>query len=282
MMKPIARRVALVIGVIQVIFLGKVLGEGQAATVVYSRDSSCIGKELVRSYSGQCIEYLNTDTNTLEYAKYACSKSNGFVSVESFIDSKCMSSTGNITELLSNTIGDGSCQKIFGYQNNYLSAQLICDASDSVVKSKIGSNIVKDKITFRYYSNYDTACNTRPTMIEMWSEDVCLYYESIGFLSHESYMGTGMYGIYTQEVSEVGWGNTGITPSVVSVRYFNTHDCRQATDGPIEGDPPPGGIGSPVRRALQGDYMLLCDVYCLSKHAYKIGYTGGDIMFYPF
>mmetsp|Transcript_17098 Transcript_17098/g.28560 ORF Transcript_17098/g.28560 Transcript_17098/m.28560 type:complete len:409 (+) Transcript_17098:51-1277(+) len=229
----------------------KVSGDGQAGTIVYSRDSSCKGQELVRSYSGQCIQYLNPNTNQLEYAKYSCSTNNGFVTVESFIDSSCQSRTGNITELLSNSVGDGSCQKIYGYQNNYLSAQLLCDNTDSALKSKLGTNFVKDKITFRYYSNFDTACSMHPSIIEMWSEDRCLYYESIGFLTHESYKGTGMYGIYTQEVSEVGMGDAGMTPSIVSVRYFNTNDCRQALDGPVEGEPPPGGIGSPVRRSLR-------------------------------
>jgi hypothetical protein len=200
---------------------------------------------------------LNTETNQLEYVQFFCSKNNGFVSVQSFVDSNCMTTLGNLTELLSNFKGDGSCQQIYGYQNNYLSAQLFCDTTDKSLRSQLGSNVVQDKITFRYYSNEDTSCDLYPTVIELWSEDMCLYYESIGFLTDESYVGTGMYGIYSQEVSEAGWGNTGTTPSIISVRYFNTNDCRQHTEGPIEGDPPPGGIGSPVRlrraRALQGE-----------------------------
>jgi hypothetical protein len=249
-----------------------VLGDGQAATIVYSRDSTCLGKELIRSYTGQCTKYLNSETGTLEYLKFFCSENTGFVSVQSFVDSNCATSAGDATELLSNSQGDGSCQKIYGYQNNYLSAQLFCDATDSSLKSKLGSNVVHDKITFRYYPNQDTTCALYPSVIEMWSEDICLYYESIGFLAHESYVGTGMYGIYTQEVSEVGWGNTGLEPSIVSVRYFNTDDCRQHTDGPIEGEPPPGGIGSPVRhrhrhrlrRGLQGECTEWCDTILTS------------------
>ena len=247
--------------------LPSVWGDGQAATIVYSRDGSCVGKELVRSYTGQCTRYLNTETNLEEYVQFFCSKNNGFVSVQSFVDSKCTTRVGNLTEILSNYRGDGSCQQIFGYQNNYLSAQLFCETTDNSLRAAMGSgsgsNIVHDKITFRYYSNLDTTCAFYPSIIEMWSEDVCLYYESIGFLSHEAYVGTGMYGIYSQEVSESGWGHTGTTPSIVSVRYFNTNDCRQHTEGPIEGDPPPGGIGSPVRlrsrqrRVLQGKPRLL-------------------------
>lgn len=241
-------------------FLESVLSDGQAATIVYSRDSSCMGQELIRSYTGQCTRYLNTETSQLEYVRFFCSNNNGYVSVQSFIDSECKSSIGNITEILSNSRGDGSCQKIYGYQNNYLSAKLFCGTTDSGLRSALGSGVVQNKITFRYYSNQDTICTPYPTIIEMWSEDICLYYESIGFLSHESYVGTGMYGIYSQEVSESGWGNMGTKPSIVSVRYFNTADCRQHTEGPIAGDPPPGGIGSPVRhryslrRVLQGKH----------------------------
>lgn len=243
--------------VLQALVTG-VVGDGQAATIVYSRDSACLGKELIRSYSGQCRKHMNEKTNRIEYAKFSCSENNGYVSVQSFSDSDCSTSTGNRTDLLSNTIGDGSCQKIFGFQNNYLSAQLYCDSTDSELISKMGTDVVDDKITFRYYSNSDTSCSSYPTIIEMWSEDVCLYYESVGFLSHESYMGTGMYGIYTQEVSEVGWGSAGQTPTIVSVRYFNTQDCRQKMDGPVEGEPPAGGIGSPVRtrRGLLGETTL--------------------------
>lgn len=238
-------------------FLSGVLSDGQAATIVYSRDNNCRGKELIRSYTGQCTKYLNLATSQEEYVQFFCSKNNGVVSVQSFIDSKCTTRAGDLTEILSNYEGDGSCQQIFGYQNNYLSAQLFCDTNDKTLRSELGSNVIHDKITFRYYSNHDTTCALYPSIIEMWSEDICLYYESIGFLSHESYVGTGMYGIYSQEVSESGWGNTGTAPSIVSVRYFNTNDCRQHSDGPIAGDPPPGGIGSPVRkrRGLQGKHQ---------------------------
>lgn len=53
---------------------------------------------------------------------------------------------------------------------------------------------MKDKITFRYYPNQGGAmCGVNPSIIEMWNEDVCLYYEPLGFLSSDtSYRGTGM------------------------------------------------------------------------------------------
>lgn len=234
-------------------FIQRGWGDGQAATIVYSRDNNCMGKEFIRAYTGQCTRYLNSEESQIEYMKFSCGRDNGFVSVQSYIDAKCEISVGNVTEVASNYRGDGSCQKIFSYDYNYLSAQLFCESSDDELQQELGSNMIKNKITFRYYSNYDTSCASYPSVIEMWTEDICLYYEPMGFISHDSYVSTGMYGIYSQEVSESGWGNVGVVPTLVSLRYFNTNDCRQHSDGPIEGEPPPGGIGSPVRhlRALQ-------------------------------
>lgn len=245
----LSRQLAVVL--LELFVLGAVEGVGQTAVIVYSRDDSCSGKEVVRAYSGRCIQYFNTFTNLEEYMKFSCSSSNGHVMVESFEDSMCSTRTGNVTEILSNTAGDGSCQKIFGYQNNYMSAQLFCASEDSELESALGEDFLRNKISFRYYTNLHTSCRQYPSIIEMWSEDICLYYESIGYFSHETYIGTGVYGIFAQEVSEIGHGNTGMKPSLVSVRFFNTNDCRPNTNGPIEGEPPPGGIGSPVRTRLR-------------------------------
>ena len=230
---------------------------GQAGTIVYSRDNNCIGKEFIRSFTGQCTSYINKETKKYEYMKFSCSKNTGFVTVQSYSDNECLTKNGNAIEVVSNYRGDGSCQQIMGFQYNYLSAQLYCDESDSNIKSSISSNILENKITLRYYTNEDATCGKYPSVIEMWSEDICLYYESLGLLTHEAYASTGMYAIYSEEVSESGWGNAGVKPSVVSARYFNTNDCRFHVDGPIEGDPPPGGIGSPVRhlRNLQGIHV---------------------------
>lgn len=90
--------------------LSPVASDGQAATVVYSRDGACSGKEFIRSYTGNCTKYFNPKTNIEEYAKFSCAKENGFVIVETFFDSSCAESSG-IVELLSN--GKGITQGMF-------------------------------------------------------------------------------------------------------------------------------------------------------------------------
>jgi hypothetical protein len=148
---------------------------GEEAVIVYSRDDSCRGQEMIRAFTPECKEFYSNDDATMDYFKFHCNEDTNTLTMEEYLDKDCLKSTGNVTVLMESTTGTptatGSCQRYSHEQEertNYHSAQLFCGGISSIQNPKtFFSAFETEKIMFRHYTNADDTCSDKPSVIEL-------------------------------------------------------------------------------------------------------------------
>ena len=109
--------------------IGVVHGNGEAATVIYSKDGSCLGKEVIRAYSGTCTPFYGDDDASLDYFQFQCDSVRNQIRLLTFADAKCAIQTNQST-VVQTFKTDGTCQRTHSsfatVENNFQSVQVFC------------------------------------------------------------------------------------------------------------------------------------------------------------
>lgn len=208
-----------------VIFLLSVIainGDGKAAVVVYSKDSSCLGKELVRAYSGVCTPYYANDDANLDYFRFQCDNVNSEITLLRYSDPDC-SRQVNSSKIVQGYRSDRVCQTLHSsfatVENSFLSVQMFCGGISLKNNPKTYQALFQtEKIAFKHFTNYDRTCKLNPSVIELvnhspvlitlfshnlfldccqFTINDCLYYPAI-----ETHVGTGIYTVFNKERPE--------------------------------------------------------------------------------
>ena len=145
---------------------------GEEAVMVYSRDDSCTGQEMIRAFTQECKEFYSNDDAMIDYFQFHCEEETNTFFMEQYYDKNCQKSTGNRTILFQSTVENGICQQV-GYEHqegvqNYHSIQLFCKGISSIKNPKTFFTTFKtEKIMFRHYTNSDDTCADKPAVIEL-------------------------------------------------------------------------------------------------------------------
>ena len=150
----------------------RIRSNGEAAIIIYSRDNNCNGQEMIRAYTNECKRYYLNDDSTTDFFQFQCLKDSNTLILQQYSDNKCKKSTGNITILIQEEEEDlkfdGSCQQLGKEEINYHSAQLFCGGISAINNPKSFFSTYKtEKIMFKHYTNSDSSCSNKPSVIEM-------------------------------------------------------------------------------------------------------------------
>jgi hypothetical protein len=151
-------------------------GDGEAATIVFSRDGNCLGKELVRAYSGICTPYYANDDANLDYFRFYCDSVNSQITLLSYSDPDC-SRQVNSTKIVEGYRSDGACQRLHSSwattDNSFQSVQLFCGGISMDSNPKTYQALFQtEKVAFKHFTNYDTTCKLNPSVIELVSHPI--------------------------------------------------------------------------------------------------------------
>ena len=154
-------------------FLEVVHATGEAATILYSKDGNCLGKELIRAYSGTCTPYYGDDDASVDYFQFQCDSARNQIRLVTFADSKCIQQTNQST-VLQTFKTDGSCQRTHGsyatVENNFQSVQVFCGGISLDTHPKTYQAMFQsEKLAFKHFTNYDMSCKLNPSVIELVS-----------------------------------------------------------------------------------------------------------------
>jgi hypothetical protein len=150
---------------------------GEEAVIVYSRDSNCQGKEMIRAYTSECKQFYANDDAAMDYFNFQCDKKTNTLSLVQYLDKDCLRSVGNVSILLQlpEDADPGSCQTLGEENSNYHSAQLFCGGISAIDNPKtFFSAFESEKVMFRHFTNSDDTCSNKPSVIELVSISLSL------------------------------------------------------------------------------------------------------------
>lgn len=240
-------------GVLLIFFLDLLnnIHASDVAIVAYSRDSLCIGVELVREYPLSCVSYQRDGAQQASY-RYECNAQDGSLALYSYEDSHCSRGSA-LLSVIHSSASDiaGTCTATTA--SPYLSSQLLCgQVSENALLSLMPRIFDHRRVVMRHFDSRDEQCSHRPVLTQMWAEDTCVFYPSADpTITGNS---TGVYAIFNVEIV----GSRRRSP-LFSGQLFNNEQCSVWSDDdiPEEDD----GIGVPTRRRLGAeDRMVNYDV----------------------
>lgn len=136
------------------------------AIVAYSRDSLCVGVELVREYPLSCISYYRDGHNEASY-RYECNAQEGSLELYSYEDSHC-SRGSQLLSVIYSSASDiaGTCTAATA--SPYLSSQLFCgQASENTLLSLMPRIFDHRRVIMRHFGSSDEQCNLQPVFTQM-------------------------------------------------------------------------------------------------------------------
>jgi hypothetical protein len=202
--------------------LSFVSSSGEEAVIVYSRDQTCQGKEMIRAFTNECKQYYANDDAAMDYFRFHCDKNSNTLTMVHYLDKDCLTAANDdeVTVLmdLNDNADPGSCQTLGEVESNYHSAQLFCGGISAINNPKtFFSAFESEKVMFRHFTNSDDTCSDQPSVIELvrtlslslphlplhrlsllqFTQRTCLYFPALDSSVH-----TGVYSMFAKEVSE--------------------------------------------------------------------------------
>lgn len=149
------------------LLLQRVHGNGEIATLIYSKDINCRGNELVRSFSGYCVPFNNRNGGQVTYFQFQCY--HNLITMFEYANKNCDGDVLNSTNIAEN-IDENKCNQIDDNNNlDYKSIELLC-GEISVQKARRYRNAFStNKVALSHFSNADVTCAANPSIIELVS-----------------------------------------------------------------------------------------------------------------
>ena len=145
------------------------------AILAYSRDTLCIGAELVREYPMSCTAYYPFGSqNHKRFYRYECDPNAGSLALYSYSDSHC-SHGSELIQLIHSSGHDakGECTASGG---PYQSAQLLCGAaSKKTLQSLMPRLFSRRRVIMRHFGPNDPTCKRPPAFTQMVLLLFCFY-----------------------------------------------------------------------------------------------------------